>query len=548
MSQPVVTPQSQGTMPQPAVTPQSQDTMPQPVAMHSTQTTLPQPVVKLQSDPPLQESLVPECRVMAVVPAAGCGHRMAHTTPKQYLEVCGRALVTHCLVALQEVSWVARVVVVADDLVRMQGVVERLSKVTVIQGGGSRHRSIRAGVEALADDPPDVVVVHDGVRPLLPLNTLAEVVLEAERHGAAGAVRPLVSTVVKPDHLNFLEESLVRSHYRNSEMPQAFRFNVLREAYRRCSEDELDHGTECLALALHHAGIRAKLVPGTSHLWKITEERDLVVARAVLGPYTRCVRLICGALAKAPTCHSYPQSSAEHPPLGSLLDTRTSSADKNAQCCEVPVSSHYSGIQGNRSESHFTKPDVGAPLKCGIECLSVFAALQSSLRNNSKHLYVSHDFIASTSCSAVIVITVLDTVEEWETSLKVISQGINKHMSQAVLIFTLRIRERNVTLLNITQLQHQLRNIFHEHLTTVTAILKFSTLASLSQSGKSNCSGTQGHELHISQNTTDISKETACQNIINEPEFSDEDNQLVNMVTTLLDQTTRCFHGQVLVQ
>ncbi|KAG0717546.1 D-ribitol-5-phosphate cytidylyltransferase [Chionoecetes opilio] len=103
------------------------------------------------------------------------------------------------------------------------------------QGGGSRHRSIRMGVEALAaeEDPPDVVVVHDGARPLLPLHTLTQVAVMAERHGAAGAVRPLVSTVVMPDTEDFLQESLVRSLYRNSEMPQAFRLEILRDAYRR---------------------------------------------------------------------------------------------------------------------------------------------------------------------------------------------------------------------------------------------------------------------------------------------------------------------------
>lgn len=47
----------------------------------------------------------------------------------------------------------------------------------LVQGGGSRHRSIRVGVEALAaeDEPPDVVVVHDGARPLVPPDTLAQV-------------------------------------------------------------------------------------------------------------------------------------------------------------------------------------------------------------------------------------------------------------------------------------------------------------------------------------------------------------------------------------
>lgn len=64
----------------------------------------------------------------------------------------------------------------------------------------------------------------------------AQVAEEAFHYGAAGAVRPLVSTVVKPDDKGFLKESLVRANYRNSEMPQAFEYTVLRSAYQRWVE------------------------------------------------------------------------------------------------------------------------------------------------------------------------------------------------------------------------------------------------------------------------------------------------------------------------
>ena len=50
---------------------------------------------------------------------------------------------------------------------------------------------------------------------------------------AAGAVRPLVSTVIKPDVDGHLKETLIRSQYKNSEMPQAFQYDVIKAAYRR---------------------------------------------------------------------------------------------------------------------------------------------------------------------------------------------------------------------------------------------------------------------------------------------------------------------------
>ncbi|XP_069167344.1 uncharacterized protein [Procambarus clarkii] len=436
----------------------------------------------------------------------------------------------------------------------MQGVVQqaRLSKVTVVQGGGSRHRSIMTGLEALADDPPDVVVVHDGVRPILPLYTLTQVVSAAERYGAAGAVRPLVSTVVKPDSKGFLQESLVRNHYRNSEMPQAFSYTMLREAYRRCSEEELEHGTECLAVALHHAGVIPKLVPGTPHLWKVTEERDLVVARSVMPRHTRGVALVCRAL-QASSSHPQVRQGNEDTPEASRSHKTPSETDKTAQCYQVSVGLDVAATHRNQTDSHCSKSDVdlhsNIDLKCDSECLYVITTLESSLRSNSKHLYLLSDFDhRSASSSAVIVVSVLDTVAEWRSRLQGIAQGIGEGVCTAVLIFTLRTKECDETLTNVTVLQKQLREIFKEHLTSVTALLQTSCPTSSTHSDKSECQGAEKkHYEQNSPNSAQTLERQICQYPSAGLENCEESSRLVKLVNTLLDQTTRCFHGQILV-
>ena len=119
------------------------------------------------------------------------------------------------------------------------------SKVTLVDGAETRHRSIWNGVKALerlpnhdknlsnstddsvnhsASSPSqyydDLVVIHDAARPFLDAPTLEAVIDAAWNFGAAGVVRPLVSTVVRPDENGFLQETLVRADYRASEMPQ----------------------------------------------------------------------------------------------------------------------------------------------------------------------------------------------------------------------------------------------------------------------------------------------------------------------------------------
>lgn len=78
-----------------------------------------------------------------------------------------------------------------------------------------------------------VVIVHDGVRPLVPINFVEDLVRAADKHGAAGSVRPLVSTVLKVDQSEFLDLSLDRSQYLASETPQAFLMDILNTAYSK---------------------------------------------------------------------------------------------------------------------------------------------------------------------------------------------------------------------------------------------------------------------------------------------------------------------------
>ena len=80
-----------------------------------------------------------------------------------------------------------------------------------------------------------IIIIHDALRPFVPVNFLEKLVLEANEHGASGSIRPLVSTVIKPDKDYFINESLNRSEYVASETPQAFKFDLLEKSYSEAS-------------------------------------------------------------------------------------------------------------------------------------------------------------------------------------------------------------------------------------------------------------------------------------------------------------------------
>src|SRR5690606_30283352 len=102
--------------------------------------------------------------------------------------------------------------------------------VQVVSGGAQRQDSVRHGIDAL---PPDatLVVVHDGVRPLVTQGVLERVVEAAKEHGAATAAVPIHDTVKRADGSGRITETLDRQGLWSIQTPQAFRVGLLREAH-----------------------------------------------------------------------------------------------------------------------------------------------------------------------------------------------------------------------------------------------------------------------------------------------------------------------------
>lgn len=122
-----------------------------------------------------------------------------------------------------------------------------------IPGGPSRHRSIREALTLIEESRaqkvdsagqsavlPDMIIVHDGARPIVDGETLHQLVSNCAQYGAAGVVCKLTSTVlsaktVPSQQLLTLGSALDRTKYWASETPQAFRYNLLVEAYSKVS-------------------------------------------------------------------------------------------------------------------------------------------------------------------------------------------------------------------------------------------------------------------------------------------------------------------------
>ncbi|XP_058655513.1 D-ribitol-5-phosphate cytidylyltransferase isoform X3 [Onychostoma macrolepis] len=181
--------------------------------------------------------------VAVVLPAGGSGERMGLATPKQFCTILNRPLISYTIQAFERLSWIGTVVVVLakenHDL--MLNIVQKFNhtKVKVVHGGTTRHRSIFNGLQAFSSTTdsltpkPKVVIIHDAVRPFVEEDVLLKITLAAKEQGASGAIRPLVSTVIATTSEGYLDHSLERAKYRASEMPQGFLYDIIFQAYQR---------------------------------------------------------------------------------------------------------------------------------------------------------------------------------------------------------------------------------------------------------------------------------------------------------------------------
>ncbi len=220
--------------------------------------------------------------VGAIVAAAGLGTRMGTVHPKQFIPIAGKPVLTHTLEAFERCPIIEKVCLVVreQEVPRVQGLVTdySLGKVTaVIPGGEVRQDSVYNGL--LAIDGVEIVVVHDGVRPLVLPESIAATV-EAARVGGAATLATKVSETVKVVHEGIALRTLDRSPLWLAQTPQAFRYALLREAHERARAAGVV-GTDD-AMLIERLGHQVRIVPGPVDNLKISTASDLALAEAIL--------------------------------------------------------------------------------------------------------------------------------------------------------------------------------------------------------------------------------------------------------------------------
>jgi len=227
--------------------------------------------------------------VTAIVPAGGSGARFGAAVPKQYLPLAGFPILVWTLRALAASGRIDCVLLVTPpgheancraEILQPHG----LTVNQVLPGGADRQASVYAGLIGAPADT-DLVLVHDGARPLVTPEIVRAAVEAAAADGAAVVAMPVTDTIKAADGDSRVAETLPRGRLWAAQTPQVFRAAWLREAHERALRDGF-RGTDDSVL-VERLGYPVRLVPGSPENLKVTTMADLAQAEQILRSRTR---------------------------------------------------------------------------------------------------------------------------------------------------------------------------------------------------------------------------------------------------------------------
>jgi 2-C-methyl-D-erythritol 4-phosphate cytidylyltransferase len=215
----------------------------------------------------------------AIIVAAGRSERFGGNTPKQFLELLGKPVVIHTMLRFEACPLVDEIILVLPAE-HKAGFIEAaqkfpLKKLTRIIGGGPcRAESVLNGLKAVRAETAGIVAVHDGARPLVSPDEIAETISQAEKAGAAVLTAPVTDTI-KAVSGGEITRTIDRDSLRRALTPQCFRYEILKKAYEMA--DDIAAATDESYL-VEKAGYPVTFVEGSAANIKITTPEDLALA------------------------------------------------------------------------------------------------------------------------------------------------------------------------------------------------------------------------------------------------------------------------------
>ena len=222
---------------------------------------------------------------IAIILAGGSGVRMGAEIPKQFIEINGKPILAYTLERFEKHPQIDAIEVVCiqgwEEQVREYSYKYGITKLkSVVTGGRSALESIRIGVDNLNATDQDIIIIHDGVRPLVDERTISNVISDCGQYGGAIAAIPLI------EHIFYKGESRTDLHYIPREnafrtvTPQAYRLSKIKSAFKKSEETGAGKDAPFIGILMMDVGEEVCLSQSSEKNVKITDPKDITYLKA----------------------------------------------------------------------------------------------------------------------------------------------------------------------------------------------------------------------------------------------------------------------------
>ena len=216
--------------------------------------------------------------VSAIIVAAGEGKRFGAAKPFALLK--GKTILDWSLEKFEEHEAIDSIILVLGRDRSGDKYLNRYKKIAAIaRGGEKRQNSVYSGLSCVDTQETEIILVHDGARPLVGKDLIGRIVDASREKGAVIPVVPLEDTIKRVEEQKVLRTEERRQLFR-VQTPQGFSFSLLKEAFVHAMEDHF-YGTD-EAVLVERLGKDVFVIPGDQRNMKITTTEDLKIAEALI--------------------------------------------------------------------------------------------------------------------------------------------------------------------------------------------------------------------------------------------------------------------------
>ena len=227
---------------------------------------------------------------VAIVIAGGTGKRMGQDIPKQFISVYDKPILIYTLEGFQSHPQIDAIEVVCldgwHDVVWAYAKQFEITKLQwIVSGGATGQESIRNGVFNLEGkcNPDDIVIIHDGIRPMIEKSVLSDVIVKCKKYGNAVTSMPYNEQMFIMDDDISTVQYIPRETLRRVSTPQAYKFSKLDWAYHEAFEKKIGiYGSHYTNTMMVELGERLYFAAGSDKNIKLTTQDDLELFKGYL--------------------------------------------------------------------------------------------------------------------------------------------------------------------------------------------------------------------------------------------------------------------------